>query len=221
MRLNRFLTCLGSLMVASVAFSLPGTSQTMSGVDTEAIIATMDRLSINVPMSVAGRDPVRRFLEELSRERCDQKAIADLGVALDKVGYRREAATAHVSYSATCGGHAPSLRAAVNILLKLSDYTTAVTVASNLIKLEPFNDNGYYLRAVAHDRGGSPKKAIDDYVTAIELFGNKDRIASVSYFAMARSYEKLGQFCDAILPIETWVSLNPMRNDTSRPLQPI
>ena len=216
MTLNRFLTCLCSLMVASVAFSLPGASQTMSGVDTEAIIATMDRLSINVPMSVAGRDPVRRFLEELSRERCDQKAIADLGVALDKVGYRREAATAHVSYSATCGGHAPSLRAAVNILLKLSDYTTAVTVASNLIKLEPFNDNGYYLRAVAHDRGGSPKKAIDDYVTAIELFGNKDRIASVSYFAMARSYEKLGQFCDAILPIETWVSLNPLRNDTSQ-----
>jgi len=106
-------------MVASIAFSLPGTSQTMSGVDTEAIVATMDRLSINVPMSVAGRDPVRRFLEELSRERCDQKAIADLGVALDKAGYRREAATAHVSYSATCGGHAPSLRAAVNILLKL------------------------------------------------------------------------------------------------------
>jgi len=91
-----------------------------------------------------------------------------------------------------------------------------VTVASNLIKLEPFSDNGYYLRAVAHDRGGSPKKAIDDYVTAIELFGNKDRIASVSYFAMARSYEKLGQFCDAILPIEAWVSLNPARYDTSQ-----
>jgi clan AA aspartic protease (TIGR02281 family) len=121
-----------------------------------------------------------------------------------------------VSYSATCGGHAPSLRAAVNILLKLSDYPTAVTVASNLIMLEPFYHNGYYLRAVAYDRSGSFKKAIDDYITAIELFGNKDRIASVSYFGMARSYEKLGQFCDAMLPIEAWVSLNPTRNDTSQ-----
>jgi clan AA aspartic protease (TIGR02281 family) len=33
---------------------------------------------------------------------------------------------------------------------------------------------------------------------------------------MARSYEKLGQFCDAVLPIETWVALNPARNDNSQ-----
>jgi hypothetical protein len=33
---------------------------------------------------------------------------------------------------------------------------------------------------------------------------------------VARNYEKLGQFCDAILPIETWVSLNVARNDTSQ-----
>ena len=216
MRLGRFFTCLCSLMVASVACSVPGASQPFRGVDTEAILATMDRLLISLPPSVVRGDPIRRFLEELSRERCDKKAIADLGVALDKAGYRREAATAHVSFSATCGGHAPSLRAAVNILLNLSDYATAVTVASSLIKLEPFSDNGYYLRAVAHDRGGSPEKAIDDYVTGIELFGNKDRIASASYYAMARAYEKLGQFCDAILPIEAWVSLNPARNDTSQ-----
>jgi clan AA aspartic protease (TIGR02281 family) len=169
-----------------------------------------------LPEAVETNASIRRPLEQLSRERCDQQAIAELGVALDKLGYRREAATAQVSYSATCGGHAPSLRAAVNILLRLSDYPTAVTVASNLIKLEPFYDNGYYLRAVAYDRSGSFKKAIDDYITAIELFGNKDRIASVSYFGMARSYEKLGQFCDAVLPIEAWVSLNPTRNDTSQ-----
>jgi clan AA aspartic protease (TIGR02281 family) len=169
-----------------------------------------------LPEAVETNASIRRPLEQLSRERCDQQAIVELGVALDKLGYRREAATAQVSYSATCGGDAPSLRAAVNILLRLSDYPTAVTVASNLIKLEPFYDNGYYLRAVAYDRSGSFKKAIDDYITAIELFGNKDRIASVSYFGMARSYEKLGQFCDAVLPIEAWVSLNPARNDTSQ-----
>jgi tetratricopeptide (TPR) repeat protein len=174
----RYFIGLCSLMVWSAVFSVPSEAQTAN--NTEAILATMDRLLINLPMSVAGRDPLKRFLDELSRERCDQQAIADLGVALDKLGYRREAATAQVSYSATCGGHAPSLRAAVNILLRLSDYPTAVTVASNLIKLEPFYDNGYYLRAVAYDRSGSFKKAIDDYITAIELFGNKDRIARSS-----------------------------------------
>jgi aspartyl protease family protein len=60
------------------------------------------------------------------------------------------------------------------------------------------------------------QKAIDDYTTAIELFGDKQKIPSLSYFGLARSYEKLGQFCDAVLPIETWVSLNPERNGTSQ-----
>jgi aspartyl protease family protein len=98
----------------------------------------------------------------------------------------------------------------------LTDYGTAVVVSSKLIELEPFNDNGYFLRAVANGRGGSSQKAIDDYTTAIELFGNKQTISSVSYLGMARSYEKLGQFCDAMMPIEAWVALNPASNDTSQ-----
>jgi hypothetical protein len=49
-----------------------------------------------------------------------------------------------------------------------------------LIALEPFNDNGYYLRTVTSDRAGLFKQAIDDYVTAIELFGNKEHISSVA-----------------------------------------
>jgi aspartyl protease family protein len=203
-------------IVASVAFSLPAASQLPRAVEMDDVVAAMERLSLVIPMSVYGRDPIRRHLGELARERCDQQAITDLGNALEKAGYRREAVTALVNFSKTCGGHAPSLRTAANILLKLSDYQTAVAVASGLIELEPFHDNGYYLRAVAHERGGSPHKAIDDYTTAIELFGNKQRIASVSYQGIARSYEKLGQFCDAILPIETWVSLNPAQNDTSQ-----
>ena len=114
------------------------------------------------------------------REPCDQKAIHELGNALDKVGRRREAVNAYTSFSATCGHHAPSLRAAINMLLTLSDYQRAASVASDLIALEPFSDNGYFLRALAYDRGGSTRQAIDDYVTAIELFGNKQQIASVA-----------------------------------------
>jgi clan AA aspartic protease (TIGR02281 family) len=194
----------------------PAASQTVRGSDVDDLFAAMERLQISVPMNVAGRDPVRRYLGEMNREPCDQQAIADLGKALDAAGYRREAANAQVRFSALCGGHAPSLRAAANIFLKLSDYTSAATVATDLIKLEPYNDNGFYLRAVAHNQAGSYQRAIDDYVTAIELFGNKDRISSVSYLGIARSYEKLGRFCDAVVPLQSWISLNPVRNDTSQ-----
>lgn len=208
------LLLVGLLLGSALVLGSPVAAQRAA--DMDDVLATLERLAINLPMSIAGRDPVKRHLGELSRERCDQQAITDLGNALDKAGYRREAATAQIRFSATCGGHAPSLRAAVNVLLKLSDYPEAARIASLLIGLEPFYDNGYFLRAVAYDRGGSPQKAIDDYLTAIELFGHKEQISSVSYLGLARSYEKLNQFCDAIVPIEAWIALNPGRNDTTQ-----
>jgi clan AA aspartic protease (TIGR02281 family) len=176
----------------------------------------MESLGLTLPISISHMSSVRRPLEELSRERCDQTAIANLGDALQKLGRRREAATAQISFSRNCNGDAASVRRAVNILLQLNDPGEVVSAATELIRLEPYGDNGYYLRALGHDRGGNCKKAIDDYATAIELFGNKERISSAGYFGMMRCYEKLEQFCDATIPIEAWVALNPARNDTSR-----
>src|ERR1700734_2046036 len=92
-----------SLMLLSIVAAV-ATSQTAKGVDVDDLVAAMERLQIAIPMSVAGRDPVKRHLEELNREPCDQRAIADLGKALDDAGYRREAANAHIRFSQTCGG---------------------------------------------------------------------------------------------------------------------
>ena len=203
-----------SLVIAIVAFSAPAAPQGAGEMDN--LVAVMERLKLKLPTNVYGSDPVRQFLGQLSRERCDQQAIADLGKALDSAGYRREASNTLVSYSETCGGHAQSLRSAVVILLRLSDHDTAAAVASKVIELEPFEGIGYLQRALAYERGGSLQKAIDDYTTAIELFGDKQKIPGGTYFGLARSYDKLGQFCDAVAPIETWVSLNPERNGTSQ-----
>jgi predicted TIM-barrel fold metal-dependent hydrolase/tetratricopeptide (TPR) repeat protein len=114
---------------------------------------------------------IRRALEQLNRERCDKQAIFDLARAMQTGGYRREAAQVDVAFSRMCGGHAPSLRRAVNVLLALSDYVEAAAVASDLIDLEPLYDNGYYLRALARDGSGLAEKALDDYITAVELVG--------------------------------------------------
>ena len=179
--------------------------------------STLDRLWINIPVLVTMRPAIRKALDELVREPCDRKAIVELGQALQKEGYRREAANAHVRFSDTCkGGHPQSLQVAANMLLDLSDYSTTVAVATMYIALVPHDNNGYFLRAVAHDRGGEPRKAIDDYITAIELFGDRASISSVSYIGMARNYERLGQFCDAALAIQAWVARNPARNETSQ-----
>ena len=213
---GRLALFLSLIFIASAALHAPAAAQTPGTGDTDDLVAVMERLSLKIPASVSGSDPVRKSLAELNRERCDQQAIADLGKALEGAGYRREASTALVRYSETCGGHPQSLRSAVVILLRLTDYQAAATVASKVIELEPFGSAGYHQRGLAHERGGLIQKAIDDYTTAIEMFGDKQKIPSASYFGLARSYDKLGQFCDAVLPVETWVSHNPAQNDTTQ-----
>jgi clan AA aspartic protease (TIGR02281 family) len=194
----------------------PGIGQAPTAPIPEPLSATMERLALTLPSHVAVREDVRTPLEELARERCDRQAIVNLAKGLQKAGYRRDAATANLRFSETCGGYAPSLRTAAAILLDLTDHAGAAAVASDLIKLEPFREYGYYLRAVAYDHGGFAKKAIDDYLTAIELFEPKDRISGENYFGIARNYAKLGQFCDAALAVESWVALNPASNDTGQ-----
>ena len=66
-----------SLMLWSIAGAL-APSQTARGVDVDDVFAAMERLQIGIPMSVAGRDPVRRHLGELNREPCDQRATLRL-----------------------------------------------------------------------------------------------------------------------------------------------
>ncbi len=178
-------------------------------------VETLQRLAVKVPEVAIANNGVYNALDQLTREPCDQEAIVGLGAALEKAGYRREAANSHVGFSKACNGHPVSLRRAVNILLGLSDYPASIRVATELIELEPLLDNGYFLRAVAHERGGDAKKAIDDYITATQLFPNKDEIANASYFAMARLHDKLGQPCDAVNAIASWVALHP-RNDSSQ-----
>lgn len=184
--------------------------------EAKAQSATIERFGLRLPSHVYGRQPVQRLLETLDRERCDREAIIQLGDALQKAGYRRDAANALISFSNSCEGYAPALRSAVNMFLTITDNSKALETATRLIELEPFNDNGYYLRGLAYDRLGNVKSAIEDYSTAIELFANKSVLSSVAYVAIARNFEKLGRMCDAAHILESWVALNAAKNDTTQ-----
>ena len=61
-----------------------------------------------------------------------------------------------ISFSGHCDDNVAALRAAANILLKLTDYRAVLQLANGIIHLVPNNDNGYYLRAVAYDGLKSP-----------------------------------------------------------------
>jgi aspartyl protease family protein len=182
----------------------------------EVFAAVYERLGA-LPLRAA-RDPyVWLRLQELSRERCDQKSIDDLAVALDKLGYRREAATALYNFVKGCGAPVTALHKSTQIFLNLTDYAMAAEVADEFIRRAPDDHNAHYLRGVSFEGLGDYTRALTDYADAVELFGtDKKSLASTVYQHMAKSYAALGRYCEAAVPIMTWVALDPATRDTSQ-----
>ena len=198
-------------MLASFGWLTP-----CAATEDDGLRAVLARLGISLPADVSSQPQIARTLDQLRRERCDQTAILQFQKEAAAAGYRREAANALISFSGQCGDDPSLLRTAVNTLLKLSDYKEAVAVSNKVVELAPYNDNGYFLRALAYDGLRDRNRAIADYITAIELFGDKDRIASISYFKMSDNYAALGQYCEAMRPVNAWIAINPSRNETSQ-----
>ncbi len=166
----------------------------------------------------AARDPfVWLRLEELKREPCDQKSIGDLALALDKLGYRREAANGLYKFVLNCGAPLSALNRAINLYLKITDYPNAVEVADEFVRRAPSDHDAHYLRGIALDGAGDHQRALVDYSDAIELWGaDKKGISSAVFLRMANAYAALKRFCEATAPINMWVSLDPANRDTSR-----
>jgi clan AA aspartic protease (TIGR02281 family) len=184
--------------------------------DPADVLRASKELGLVLPNSILERPAIAEQLDVLSREKCDRQAIYQLSQALEEAGRRREGAQSLVGFSDNCKGYADGIRRAINLLLDISDYPRSVELADRLIEMEPNDDNGYYLRALAYERSNQCENAIADYSSAIALFGNKDKISSVAYESMSRCYEELGQYCDAMAPIESWVAINPGEYDNDQ-----
>ena len=182
----------------------------------EVFAGVYERIGV-LPVAAA-RDPyVWLRLQELKREPCDQKSIADLALALDKLGYRREAADGLYRFVRNCGAPLNALSQSANIYLKLTDYPKAVEVADEYVRRAATDSSAHYLRAIALDGAGDFQRALADYSDAIELYGaDKKSVSSSVFLRMAKAYASLKRFCEAAAPINLWISLDPASRDTSR-----
>ena len=182
----------------------------------EVFSAVYERLG-TLPVRAA-RDPfVWLRLEELKREPCDQKSMDDLALALDKSGYRREAANGLFRFVKDCGAPLSALNRSVNIYLKLTDYPRAVEVADEHMRRSPSDRTARYLRAVSLQGAGDFQRALVDFADTIELFGSdKKGIGSQVFTRMAEAYAALNRPCEATAPINMWVAIDPAARDNSQ-----
>ena len=129
-------------------------------------------------------------------------------------GFPREAAVGLQNFAKRCGSEREILPLAYDALERISDFTGALDVATKLVSTAPENGTVRYWRAIAYDQMGDFAHALNDYMNTIQLMGSLRNVNGDVFFKLSQAYEKLGRPCDAIAPIEMYVSLDPAKRRT-------
>jgi aspartyl protease family protein len=167
-----------------------------------------------LPSTVERQQQVQARLSQLNREPCYRDAVVDLARALLKNGYPRESATSLRSFTKRCGGVEEILPLAYDGLRRISDFSGALEVAKQLVDAAPTSATFRYWRALAYNETGNPALALPDYMNSMELFFNPKNEGGHFFYEWSRTYAALGRYCDAITPIEMYVSLDPIHRRT-------
>ena len=169
-----------------------------------------------LPSNVERQQQVQSRLAQLSREACYTDAIVGLGQALLAAGYPREAATSLRDFVGRCGNAAEVLPLAYTAFQRINDSSAALEVANDLVQALPANGTVRYWRALAYDRTGQFSRAMLDYMNTVQLMEPQKTIFLDVFVKWSRTYAALGRHCEAISPIEMYVSLDPARRRTSQ-----
>ena len=99
---------------------------------------------------------------------------------------------------------------------RINDFSAALEVANELVQALPANGTVRYWRALAYDRTGQFSRAMLDYMNTVQLMEPQKTIFLDVFIKWSRTYAALGRHCEAISPIEMYVSLDPARRRTSQ-----
>jgi tetratricopeptide (TPR) repeat protein len=167
-----------------------------------------------LPSNVERQQQVQSRLAQLSREPCYRDAVIGLGRALLNAGYPREAATSLRNFVGRCGSASEVLPLAYTGFERINDFSAALEVADELVDAVPASASFRYWRAMAYHRTGKFSLALLEYMNSVQLVVDPKAIPGYVFYEWSRTYAALGRYCDAISPIEMYVSLDPAHRRT-------
>jgi len=169
-----------------------------------------------LPPTVELQPQVQNRLDQLSREPCYRAAIYGLADALLEAGYPRETDTSLISFAKRCGESSEILVRRYKALFRASDFAGALRVADDLVKSDPADAQVRYWRGNVYEELKDFARALTDYVNTVQLMGDPVTISVNHFYDISRMYAALGRYCDAITPIETFISFKPAENRSTQ-----
>jgi predicted aspartyl protease len=169
---------------------------------------TYEKLGVDLPRSFEGYGLASRYLDQVKREPCDEVAYTALAKLMESAGYPRESAVSLEAYNRNCAFSDEMLQSAYASYTRIGDHKAAIKVADELVKFDTASYDYRFMRGSAYERARDYKAALADYISTLDLFPDLSNVAGSQFYQVSAMYDKIGKPCDAIAPLETYISYN-------------
>lgn len=169
-----------------------------------------------MPLGLEHQLKVQSRLDQLSYEPCYRDAVMDLADSMLDAGYPRDANLILVNFAHRCGESDEMSLIRYKALFAVGDFSTAAQIADSLVQSNPADPYIRYWRGNAYEELKDFPRALTDYINSIQLMGNPDSISINNFYDISRMYAAQNRYCDAITPIETYISFDPANRRTTQ-----
>jgi clan AA aspartic protease (TIGR02281 family) len=166
------------------------------------------KLGVDLPRSFEYAGETAKYLDRLQREPCDGDALQRVARSMEAAGYLRESASTLEAFHRGCTPSPGMLQSAYNTFTGIGDHAAAIRVADELTQYDPGNYDYRFMRGKAYENSKNYKSALADYVSTLALFPDLSKVHVSQFYEISDMYDKIGKPCDAIGPLETYISYN-------------
>jgi clan AA aspartic protease (TIGR02281 family) len=169
-----------------------------------------------MPSTLELQPTVQAQLDQLSHEPCYRDAILGLADTMLDAGYPRDADTSLSNFAKRCGEADELLLRRYRAKAMASDFLEAAKIANILVQSNPADAQIRYWRGNAYEELKDFQRALTDYINSVQLLGEPETVSINTFYAVSRMYAALHRYCDAITPIETYISFDPANRRTTQ-----
>jgi len=152
----------------------------------------------------------------LQKAPCDWPLVEKVAMSLLKKRKQRDAANIYLGYSQSCPSDGEAERNAANLFSGIKDYEKARALFTSLTVRFSGNDLDWYHKGQAEHGLGMRQEAIQSFATMISLVHDQARLGEWVFTELSALYAESGRYCEAMTPLSTFMSLDPVKNDTAR-----
>ncbi len=146
------------------------------------------------------------ILQNYTADYCDPRSKKALLKIISEAGFVKLAAQLANDHYEKCAKNPEFLVLAYSYNKQLGEYPNALEIINQLIEWDPANPTFRFDRGNLYEETKRFEKALVDYISTLDLLGRPEEVAATQFYYIATMYAKLGRFCEAATPLETYVS---------------